>query len=190
MTENNGTERIQPFLQSLGEVWARQPGLRFGQLMLGFIETEGDPFYWEDDDFLKRLTEYANKNRRWIGEPNPRVGVFSFIGERIHHISGVWWDYLDESRLYAEYPIDEDEYWRRYCFGVPEYMEYGAGHFPCGRVTYNSDAGESDVWLDKCVNDEAHQAVICKAFHLKPKKVFWLEGGNGYYECASCKERR
>jgi len=61
-------------------------------------------------------------------------------------------------------------------------------YFLCGWVTYNVDAGESEVWLDKCGNDEAHRAIICEAFHMKPKKVFWVKGGNGYYKCAGSRE--
>ena len=188
MSENNEQERIQLFLQALGEVWTRQPDLRFGQLMYNFFEREGNPFYWEDDDFLWRFTEYASKNRRWIGEPNPQVGVFSFISGKFHHISGVWWDYAEDSGLYGRYPIDEDEYWGKFCFDMPEYRNIKYGDFPCGRVTYNGDADESDVWLDKCVNDEGHRAIICEAFHLEPQKVLWIEGGNGHYKCEKCRE--
>ena len=31
---------------------------RFGQLMYNFICEMGDPFYWEEEDFLTKLEEY------------------------------------------------------------------------------------------------------------------------------------
>jgi len=54
--------RIQPFLQALGEEWAKFPDLRFGQLMFNFIAENGDPFHLEENEFLKRITEYINND--------------------------------------------------------------------------------------------------------------------------------
>ena len=46
-------ERIEPFLKELGDIWKeRFPDWRFGQLIYNFISEKGDPFFWEDEEFL------------------------------------------------------------------------------------------------------------------------------------------
>lgn len=52
-------ERIIPFLLEIGKLWKEKVSdWRFGQLMYNFFSTYGDPFYWEDDSFLKLFKKY------------------------------------------------------------------------------------------------------------------------------------
>lgn len=56
--------RIDSFLAELGTEWkATFPDWRFGQLMYNFFAEVGDPFYWEEDRFLDKFKEYANRFR-------------------------------------------------------------------------------------------------------------------------------
>lgn len=52
--------RIDPFLEKIGELWKRVPDWRFGQLMYNFLSEIGDPFYLSEDEFLKKLDEYLS----------------------------------------------------------------------------------------------------------------------------------
>ena len=55
--------RIDPFLKEVGEIWKeRFPDWRFGQLMYNFICEIGDPFYWEEEEFLEKLEKYCKKD--------------------------------------------------------------------------------------------------------------------------------
>lgn len=55
--------RIDPFLKEVGEIWKeRFPNWRFGQLMYNFICEIGDPFYWEEEEFLEKLEKYCKKD--------------------------------------------------------------------------------------------------------------------------------
>jgi len=56
--------RIGPFLQAIGEEWAKKPDLRFGQLISNFISAKGDPFNFEEEEFLKQFAEYINAHER------------------------------------------------------------------------------------------------------------------------------
>lgn len=57
-------ERIEPFLKELGDIWKeRFPDWRFGQLIYNFISENGDPFYWEDEEFLARLEAYLQPEK-------------------------------------------------------------------------------------------------------------------------------
>jgi len=51
--------RIQPLLNALGEVWAKHPDQRLGQLLLNATQRPamglGSLFYIEDDDLLAAL---------------------------------------------------------------------------------------------------------------------------------------
>ncbi len=52
-------QRIDKFMDELGKLWREKvPDWRFGQLMYNFLSSKGDPFYWEEDDFLKKFKEY------------------------------------------------------------------------------------------------------------------------------------
>lgn len=52
-------KRIIPFVLKIAELWAKcVPDWRFGQLMYNFIAATGDPFYYEEDDFLDRFENY------------------------------------------------------------------------------------------------------------------------------------
>lgn len=37
------------------------PDLRFGQLMLLLQSALGDPFYWEEDEYLEKLRKYVGE---------------------------------------------------------------------------------------------------------------------------------
>lgn len=52
--------RIDPFLEKIGELWKRVPDWRFGQLMFNFLSEYGDPFYLSEDEFLKKLDKYLS----------------------------------------------------------------------------------------------------------------------------------
>ena len=55
--------RIPEFLDKVGKIWAENcPDWRFGQLIYNFICETGDPFYWEEDDFLEKLDKYFKKD--------------------------------------------------------------------------------------------------------------------------------
>ena len=55
--------RIDPFLEKLGEVWKENPDLRFGQLVMN-IETGSPSVIWnkEEDEWLEALEKYKNRN--------------------------------------------------------------------------------------------------------------------------------
>lgn len=51
--------RIHNFLYEIGELWKDNcPDWRFGQLMVNFITTYGDPFYMEEDKLLEKMKEF------------------------------------------------------------------------------------------------------------------------------------
>lgn len=55
-------QRIDGFMDELGELWRdKVPDWRFGQLMYNFMCAKGDPFYWEEDEFLKKFKEYLEE---------------------------------------------------------------------------------------------------------------------------------
>ena len=52
-------QRIDKFINELGILWKdKVPDWRLGQLMYNFLSAKGDPFYWEEDEFLKKFKEY------------------------------------------------------------------------------------------------------------------------------------
>ena len=64
-------DRIEPFLNEFKKVWLKHPDLRFGQILsvvLGIspnlngekYESLIDPFYIEEDDFIKLLHKKLN----------------------------------------------------------------------------------------------------------------------------------
>ena len=58
-------ERIKPFMEKLADIWASNNLLvdwRFGQILVNFFNEYGDPFYWEEDTFLKKFEEYVKQN--------------------------------------------------------------------------------------------------------------------------------
>ena len=57
--------RIANFMYEVGDIWAKNlPNWRFGQLMCNFISECGDPFYWEEDEFLRRFKEYVENLKK------------------------------------------------------------------------------------------------------------------------------
>ena len=61
-------DRITIFLDRLGDLWKQYfPDWRFGQLIVNFIAWSmqnnlGDPFFWEEDDFIKYFDEFIKSN--------------------------------------------------------------------------------------------------------------------------------
>jgi hypothetical protein len=54
-------ERLDKFYEELKQIHKEKlPDWRFGQLMFNFISETGDPFYWEEDEFIERLGKYIN----------------------------------------------------------------------------------------------------------------------------------
>lgn len=53
--------RIDPFLEEIGEAWKKHPDQRFGQFMSNILGEmalkHGDLFFWEDDKFLEYMKE-------------------------------------------------------------------------------------------------------------------------------------
>ena len=56
--------RMEPFFAELAELWEQYcPDWRFGQLISNWILAERrDPFYWEEDKFIKELRKFLEKN--------------------------------------------------------------------------------------------------------------------------------
>ena len=56
--------RVAKFFEELTALWLEYcSDWRFGQLISNFILGEGrDPFYWEEDKFIKELKEFMEKN--------------------------------------------------------------------------------------------------------------------------------
>lgn len=61
-------ERIDPFLQKLGSYWKKVPDWRFGQLMSNVCAWLGDPFFYEDDEFLNKFEEYFSESKKNISK--------------------------------------------------------------------------------------------------------------------------
>lgn len=54
--------RLDEFYDKLKQVHAKSfPDWRFGQLICNFIYFYGDPFYLEEDIFLNKIKEFADK---------------------------------------------------------------------------------------------------------------------------------
>ena len=54
--------RIDPFLEKLGEYWKQVPDWRFGQLISNLQRyTKEDLFFYEEDKFLKSLENFFNQ---------------------------------------------------------------------------------------------------------------------------------
>ena len=57
--------RLYDFYRQLQEIHITYfPDWRFGQLMCNFISECGDPFYWEEDEFLRRFKEYVENLKK------------------------------------------------------------------------------------------------------------------------------
>ena len=54
--------RIDPFLQRIGEYWKLVPDWRFGQLLSNFLcNTKTDFFFWEEEEFFQKFQEYMDQ---------------------------------------------------------------------------------------------------------------------------------
>ena len=56
-------KRIKPLLMEIEKQWERFPDWRFGQLIYNFICETGDPFYWEEEEFLAKLKDYLKGDK-------------------------------------------------------------------------------------------------------------------------------
>lgn len=52
--------RIDKTCEALAEQWKRVSDWRLGQVIMNFLSAYGDPFYWEEDVFIKKLAEYMD----------------------------------------------------------------------------------------------------------------------------------
>ena len=55
--------RIKPYCDELATIWGMVPDWRLGQLMVNIMaeykaEKGTDPFYTEDEDFIKYISDY------------------------------------------------------------------------------------------------------------------------------------
>ena len=58
-------ERIDPFLEKLGEMWKLVPDWRFGQLIVNVMGTlDRDPFFPEDDEMLEHFEKFFEKYKK------------------------------------------------------------------------------------------------------------------------------
>ena len=52
--------RIDPFMNEIAKIWKEKfPDYRFGQLMFVFLMRLGDPFYYEEEEFLAAFRAFA-----------------------------------------------------------------------------------------------------------------------------------
>ena len=60
-------KRFDKFYEELKEIHSQYfPDWRFGQFMINFMSWYGDPFYLEEDDFMKKVEEFVNYHiERW-----------------------------------------------------------------------------------------------------------------------------
>lgn len=69
-------DRIETFLCEIGKLWKEKfPDWRFGQLMFNFFSALGDPFYYEEDEFLEAFKAYCNRE-------NPKEAVKRYREQR------------------------------------------------------------------------------------------------------------
>ena len=55
-------ERLDDFYDNVKNLHKQYvPDWRTGQLMFNFISETGDPFYWEEEEFIKRLERYLKE---------------------------------------------------------------------------------------------------------------------------------
>lgn len=58
-------DRIDPFLQKVGDYWKKCPDWRFGQLLINVLGySERDPFFLEEDDFIELLDTFFDPKKR------------------------------------------------------------------------------------------------------------------------------
>lgn len=54
-------QRIEPFMNEIASIWKEKcPDSRFGQFMVGYFYAVGDPFYYEEEEFLLGLKAFVN----------------------------------------------------------------------------------------------------------------------------------
>jgi len=73
--------RVHKFFAELTDLWLKYcPDWRFGQLLSNWILAEGrDPFYWEEDKFIKELREFMKKN--CVVDPTWDITFEEFLGK-------------------------------------------------------------------------------------------------------------
>ena len=57
------SERLTGFYNKLKEIHQQHfPDWRFGQFIINFLdECKSDPFYWEEDEFIKEVERYVKR---------------------------------------------------------------------------------------------------------------------------------
>ena len=54
--------RIDPFLQKLGEVWKKSPDLRFGQLVMNIKQADASVIWnMEEEQWLEAMEEFSKR---------------------------------------------------------------------------------------------------------------------------------
>jgi len=70
-------DRIETFLSEIGKLWKENcPDWRFGQLMFNFFSALGDPFYYEEDEFLEAFKAYFKRE-------DPKEAVHRYREQKI-----------------------------------------------------------------------------------------------------------
>ena len=66
-------DRIDIFCNELAKQWHKVDDWRFGQLIINFLSECGDPFYWEEDDFLEKLYGLENYDVKDVTIDNANI---------------------------------------------------------------------------------------------------------------------
>lgn len=68
--------RIEPFLKKIQEYWELVPDWRFGQFISNFLSTQQtDCFFWEEEEFLKRLENYFHPKEEAVKKSNLKKDI-------------------------------------------------------------------------------------------------------------------
>ena len=98
-------DRIEPFLNEIGKLWKEKfPDWRFGQLMFNFFSALGDPFYYEEDEFLAAFKAYCNRE-------NPKEAVKKYREQKAGEPKS-------ESEILAKYKEDVSRFFENFDFGA------------------------------------------------------------------------
>ncbi len=94
------SERIEPFLMEIGSLWKeRFPDWRFGQLMYNFFNVLGDPFYYEEDEFLEAFKAYCNRE-------NPKEAIKKLREQKIDKETST--NYMEElNNFFEKFNLEE-----------------------------------------------------------------------------------
>ena len=99
------TDRIEPFLSEIGRIWKEKcPDWRFGQLMYNFFSVLGDPFYYEEDEFLEAFKAYTNRE-------NPKEAVKKYREEKAAKKG-------EDSELVMKYKEEMEQFFNSFDFAA------------------------------------------------------------------------